>query len=104
MNAGAGGGSQQGINLQGGAISHLAANADQLVNDVEKILGIPTRGLDALGSREAQLLWPERPPRTVLLVKKWRDAGARDAALNTHCGTSGLWPINPRTSGLRRFM
>ena len=53
LNAGASGGSQQGINLQGGAISHLAANADQLVNDVEKILGIPTRGFDALGSREA---------------------------------------------------
>ena len=33
-----------------------------------------------LGTRESQLLWPARPPRSALVVKKWRDAGARDAA------------------------
>lgn len=52
---GLGGGSgtgQEGINLQGGPISHLASNAEQLVGDVEKILGIPTKGFDALGNRK----------------------------------------------------
>lgn len=45
MMAGMGGG--QSIDLQGGPIGHLAANADDLVSDIEKILGIPTRGFDA---------------------------------------------------------
>ncbi|RYG46650.1 hypothetical protein EON67_09320, partial [archaeon] len=35
----------------------------------------------SVGTREAMLLWPDRPPRNVLLVKKWRDASARDAAV-----------------------
>jgi len=42
----------QSINLQGGPISHLASNADQLVGDIERILGIPTKGFDALGTRK----------------------------------------------------
>lgn len=33
-----------------------------------------------LGTREAMLLWPT-PPKKVLLVKKWRDHDARDAAV-----------------------
>ena len=41
---------------------------------------IVARG-DAASSREALLLWPAAPPRRVLLVKKWRDAEARDAAV-----------------------
>jgi type II secretory pathway component GspD/PulD (secretin) len=49
---GGGGGGQQGINLQGGPISHLASNAQELVSDIERILGIPTRGFDAFGSRK----------------------------------------------------
>ena len=49
---GGGGGGQESINLQGGPISHLAANAEQLVSDVERILSIPTRGFDALGTRK----------------------------------------------------
>lgn len=49
---GAGGTGQQSIDLQGGPISHLASNADQLVQDIERILGIPTKGFDALGTRK----------------------------------------------------
>jgi type II secretory pathway component GspD/PulD (secretin) len=44
MGGGMGGG--QSISLQGGPISHLASNAQQLVSDIEKILGIQTRGLE----------------------------------------------------------
>lgn len=33
-----------------------------------------------LGTHDAMLLWPHRPPGTCLIVKKWRDVDARDAA------------------------
>lgn len=33
-----------------------------------------------LGTHDAMLLWPQRPPSTCLIVKKWRDVDARDAA------------------------
>lgn len=33
-----------------------------------------------LGTHDAMLLWPHRPPSTCLIVKKWRDVDARDAA------------------------
>jgi hypothetical protein len=49
---GGSGGGNQGIDLQGGPISHLASNAQQLVGDIERILGIPTRGFDSFGSRK----------------------------------------------------
>ncbi|MGI8602005.1 MAG: type II secretion system protein GspD [Verrucomicrobiales bacterium] len=44
-------GASTNINLQGGPIGHLAANADELVKDIKEILGIPTRGFDAITTR-----------------------------------------------------
>lgn len=58
-----------------------------LIRCIDKgICSIPepqTRGricAPPLGTRDAMLLWPQRPPNTCLIVKKWRDADARDAA------------------------
>ncbi len=45
MGGGYGSGSQ--MDLQGGPVAHLASDAKELVEAVERILGIPTRGWDA---------------------------------------------------------